>query len=229
MPCNPTLRAIGKTTKSARNSPWASTTLHRAGDRRLRPPVRSAELPCRCRGGQGLDVRRHHRLGLAYRFQDDAAVRRQLRRPAHGAGLARPRRAALAEAGAAGRHADRLGRVRGQGAVQEQADHGRHPRALGRHQPEGRAGDDHQGHQHGAAEALNETARSEGPRPCRGHGRRHRCGRGAVREARLPGAAARLPHEARHGQPPDDLRHATISRSWASSRTRRSMPSAANG
>ena len=31
--------------------------------------------------------------------------------------------------------------------------HGRHPRALARHQPEGRAGDDDQGHQHGAAEA----------------------------------------------------------------------------
>ena len=27
--------------------------LHRRGNRRVRPPVRSAELPCRCRGGQG--------------------------------------------------------------------------------------------------------------------------------------------------------------------------------
>ena len=60
---------------------------------------------------------------------------------------------ALAEAGAAGRHADRLGRMRRQGAVQEPARDGRHPRALARHQPEGRAGDDGEGHQHGAAEA----------------------------------------------------------------------------
>ena len=29
----------------------------------------------------------------------------------------------------------------------------------------------------------------------------------AYRQARLPGPAARLPQEARHGQPPDDLRH----------------------
>ena len=29
----------------------------------------------------------------------------------------------------------------------------------------------------------------------------------AYAQARLPGPAARLPHEARHGQPPDDLRH----------------------
>src|SRR5207342_2575161 len=76
----------------------------------------------------------------------------------HGAGLARPRRTALAEAGAAGRHADRLGRMRGQGAVQEQADDGRDPRALAGREPEGRAGDDHQGHQHGAAEASMKRA-----------------------------------------------------------------------
>ena len=83
--------------------------------------LRSAELPRRCRGGQAVDVRRAHRLGLARHLQADAAVRRQLRRPAHGAGLARPRRDPLAEAGAARRHADRLGRMRGQGAVQEPA------------------------------------------------------------------------------------------------------------
>jgi acyl dehydratase len=52
-------------------------------------------------------------------------------RQAHGPGLARSRRAALAEAGAAGRHAHRLGRVRRPGAVQKPARHGHHPRALG--------------------------------------------------------------------------------------------------
>jgi hypothetical protein len=39
---------------------------------------------------------------VARRLEDDAAIRRQLCRPAHGARFARPRRAALAEAGPAG-------------------------------------------------------------------------------------------------------------------------------
>ncbi len=55
----------------------------------VRPPVRSPELPRRCRGGQAIDVRRPDRLGLAYRRQADAAVRRQLYRQAYRAGLAR--------------------------------------------------------------------------------------------------------------------------------------------
>src|SRR6185312_14464777 len=45
-----------------------------------------------------------------------------------------------------------------QGAVQKQAGHGRDPRALARNQPERRAGDDDQGHQHGAAEAPMKRA-----------------------------------------------------------------------
>jgi acyl dehydratase len=48
----------------------------------------------------------------------------------------------------------RLGGVRDKVPSEEPADHGHHPRALAGHQPERRAGDDDQGHQHGAAEAF---------------------------------------------------------------------------
>ena len=89
-------RATGKTMRSARNTRSA---------RRASPPTKSSSSPAstirRASTSMppppGIDVRRPDRLGLACGRQADAAVRRQLRRPTHGAGLARPRRAPLAE------------------------------------------------------------------------------------------------------------------------------------
>src|SRR6267143_2353432 len=115
----------------------------RAGDRRVRPALRSAAVPRRCGGrGDGL-FRRADRQRLAYLLGRHAPDVRQLPQSQQEPGRARARQYSLAQAGAPRRHA----RLPAHRARRPRFKHPPGCRAgeapLGGSQPEGRAGAQH--------------------------------------------------------------------------------------
>ena len=117
--------------------------------------VGPAAVPRRSRGRQGVRLRRPDRERLAHRRDVDAALRRLAARRRRQHGLARDRGAALARAGAAGRHADRPADRARDDAVRAA------PRP--RHRPDPRR-DGQPGRRHGDGDDL---ARPLRPAPCR--------------------------------------------------------------